>query len=55
MQHVTLKQATDLLEVMTIEQSIESGFAIAHHGHIEGVPTILISTSCGEGDCYIIQ
>ena len=55
MQHVTLKQATDLLEVMTIEQSTESGYAIAHHGHIEGVPTIIISTHRGAGDYYIVQ
>jgi hypothetical protein len=55
MQHVTLKQAADLLKVMTINQSIDSGFAITHTGHIEGVPTILISTCRGDGDCYIIQ
>lgn len=55
MRHVTLEQVTEHLEVMTIEQSIESGFAITHHGHIEGVPTIIISTHRGAGDCYIIQ
>lgn len=55
MQHVTLEQATDLLEVMTITQTIDSGPAITHHGHIEGRPTIIISTCRGEGACYIIQ
>jgi hypothetical protein len=55
MQHVTLKQATNLLEAMTITQSIDSGFAIIHHGYIEGRSTIIISTSRGAGACYIIQ
>lgn len=55
MKQVTLEQLTDLLEVMTITQSIDSGFAITHHGHIEGATTILISTCRGDGDCYIIQ
>jgi hypothetical protein len=55
MENVTINQAADLLEVMTITQSIDSGFAITHHGHIEGVPTIIISTYRGAGDCYIIQ
>jgi hypothetical protein len=55
MQHITLEHATDLLEVMTITQSIHSGFAVTHTGHIEGQPTILISTCRGEGDCYVIQ
>ncbi len=40
---------------MTIAQSIDNGTTITHHGHIEGQPTILISTCRGEGDCYIIQ
>lgn len=55
MQHVTIEQATERLELITIIQSIDNGFAIAHHGYIEGVPTIIISTCRGEGDCYIIQ
>lgn len=55
MKRITLEHATDLLEVMTISQSIDSGFAITHTGHIEGASTILISTCRGDGDCYIIQ
>jgi len=55
MQQVTLEQMADLLEVMTITQTTDSGFAITHHGHIEGVPTIAISTPRGAGDCYVIQ
>jgi hypothetical protein len=55
MRHATLEQATNLLEIMTIAQSIDSGFVITHHGHIEGLPTILISSCRGAGDCYIIQ
>ena len=55
MKCITLEHATDRLDVMTITQSIDSGPFITHHGHIEGVPTIIISTSRGTGDCYIIQ
>jgi len=55
MKCITLEQTTDLIEVKTITRSIDSGFAITHTGHIEGVPTILISACCGDGDCYIIQ
>jgi len=55
MQHVTLEQLCDLLKHMNITQSVDSGFAITHHGHIEGVPTIAISTCHGDGDCYVIQ
>lgn len=55
MQQVTLEQLCELLEHMTIAQSVDSGFAIAHHGHVEGVPTIAISTYYGTGDCYLIQ
>jgi hypothetical protein len=55
MKHVSLEQFSDLYEIMTITQSIDSGFAITHTGHIEGQPTILISTCGCEGDCYIIQ
>lgn len=52
---VSLEQYSDLYEVMTITQSIDCGFAVSHHGHIEGAPTILISTCRGNGDCYVIQ
>lgn len=55
MKHVSLEHAMDLLEVMTITQSIDSGPTITHVGHIEGASTILISTCRGDGDCYIIQ
>lgn len=55
MQHVTLKQLTKILAAMTITQSIDSAFIITHHGHVEGVPTIAISTCRGTGDCYVIQ
>ena len=55
MQQVTLEQLGGLLEVMTVTRSIEIGFAIIHHGHVEGVPTIAISTCRGAGDCYVIQ
>jgi hypothetical protein len=55
MKHVLLEQYSDLHDLMTITQSIDSGLAITHHGHIEGVATILISTCRGDGDCYIIQ
>jgi hypothetical protein len=54
MQQVSLEQLTDLLEVMTITQTIDSGFAITHHGHIEGAPTIIVSTLRGTGG-YILQ
>jgi hypothetical protein len=55
MQHVTIEQLTDLLEIMTINQSIDSGFATAHTRQAGGVPTILISTRRGAGDFYVIQ
>jgi ferredoxin len=55
MKHVSLEQFSDLHDLMTITQSIDSGFAITHAGHIEGAPTIIISTCRGGGDCYIIQ
>lgn len=55
MQHVTFENLSDLLKVMIITQSIDSGFAILHTGYIEGVPTIAISTSRGDGDYYLIQ
>lgn len=55
MQHFTLQQLVDLLKIMTVTRTIDSGFAITHHGHIEGVPTIAISTHRGAGDCYVLQ
>jgi len=55
MQHVTLEQLSEILAIMTITQSVDSGFAITHHGHVEGVRTIAISTYYGTGDCYLIQ
>lgn len=55
MRHVTLEQFTDILEVMTITQSIDSGFSINHHGHVEGRPTIAISTWRGDGVCYVVD
>jgi hypothetical protein len=55
MRHVTIEQFADIQEVMTITQSIDGGFAITHHGHVGGQPTIAISTWRGDGDCYIIQ
>lgn len=55
MRQITLEQLTDILEAMTVTESIDCGFAITHHGHIEGQPTIAISTCRGNGDCYVIQ
>lgn len=55
MQQVTLQQMVDLSEAMPITQSIDSGFIVTYHGHVEGVPTVAISTCPGMGDCYIIQ
>lgn len=55
MMRITLEQATGLLEVMAITLSIDSGVATTHTGHIEGQPTILISTCRGNGCCYIVQ
>jgi hypothetical protein len=55
MRIVTIEELCDLLEVMTIEHSHDSGFAITHLGHVAGQPTIAISTCRGDGDCYIIQ
>lgn len=53
MRSITLEQLADILEVMTITQSIDSGFAITHHGHVEGQPTIAISTCRGES--FVMQ
>ncbi|MTW03498.1 hypothetical protein [Pseudoduganella ginsengisoli] len=55
MKHVTLEQFTDILEVMTITQSVESGFAITHFGYVDGRRTVAISTCYGNGECYILQ
>jgi hypothetical protein len=55
MREITLEQATDLLEIMTIEHSIEGGNCVTHHGHIEGQRTIIISTSRGIGACFLLQ
>lgn len=54
MKHVSREQFSNLQNQMTVTQSIDSGFAIAHQGHIEGVPTIIISTHRRDGDCYIL-
>lgn len=53
MRSITLEQLADILEVMTITHSIDSGFAITHHGCVEGRPTIAISTCRGEG--FVMQ
>lgn len=55
MRAITINQATNLIEVMTITQTIVGAATITHHGHIEGRPTIIISTCRGDGDCYVIQ
>lgn len=55
MRSITLEQLVDILEVMTVTLTIDSGFAITHHGHVEGRPTVAISTCRGTGDCYIMQ
>lgn len=55
MQHVTLEQAADLIEAMSIVQTIDSGSTLTHHGDIAGQPTIIISTCRGQGECYILQ
>jgi hypothetical protein len=49
MQHVTLETLCDILEVMTIERSIDCGFAITHFGDVGGQPTIAISHKDGTG------
>lgn len=55
MRQVTLEQLADILEVMTITQSIDDGFAITHYGHIEGSPTVAVSTCRCQGGGYILQ
>jgi hypothetical protein len=55
MRPVTLEQLADILEVMIINQTIDSGFSITHFGTIEGLPIIAISTCRGAGGGFIIQ
>lgn len=55
MRHVTLEQLADILEDMVIEQTTDSGFAITHHGHIEGQPTIVISAFRGDSAGFVLQ
>jgi hypothetical protein len=55
MRHITLEQFADILEVMTIAHSIDSGIAITHVGEVGGRQTIAVSTCRGQGDCYVIQ
>lgn len=55
MRSITLEQLADILEVMTITHSIDSGFAVTHHGHIEGQPTVAISMCRGDGSGFIVQ
>ncbi|WP_158568036.1 hypothetical protein [Duganella sp. BJB476] len=55
MRSITLEQLADILEVMTITRTIDSGFAITHHGHIGGQPTVAISTCRGDGGAFIVQ
>jgi hypothetical protein len=55
MRKITIGELADILEIMNIKQSIDSGFAITHHGGVEGRPIIAISTWRGSGDCYILE
>jgi len=55
MRRITLEQLADILEIMTVNESIDNGFAITHIGHIDGKPTIAISTCRGEGDSFVLQ
>ena len=55
MRHITLEQLADILEVMTVNHSVDNGFAVVHHGHIEGQPTIAVSTFRGKGECILFQ
>ncbi|MCY1561121.1 hypothetical protein D9M68_983400 [compost metagenome] len=55
MRYITLEQLADILGVMTITHSIDCGFAVTHHGHIEGQPTLAISTCRGEVECILVQ
>ena len=55
MHRVTLEELTDILEVMVIEQTIDSGFAPTHHGHVEGQSTIVIATCRADGGGMLVQ
>lgn len=55
MRKITVGEMAEILEIMNIKQSIDSGFAVTHHGDLEGRPIIAISTYRGEGDCYILD
>jgi hypothetical protein len=55
MRHITLEQLADILDVMTIAHSIDSGIAITQFGEVGGRPTIAISTCNGDGDCFLVQ
>lgn len=55
MKKTTLADLCSTLEAMTIERSVDHGYAIVHFGHIDGQPTIAISTCRGNGESYLIQ
>lgn len=55
MRQVTNEELAEILEVMTISHSIDSGFAITHFGQIAGQQAIAISTRYAPGKCYFIQ
>lgn len=55
MRKITLGEMAEILELMNIKQSIDSGFAVTHHGDLQGRRIIAISTCRGEGDCYIVD
>ena len=57
MSKVTMEVLCETLESMTIERSVDHGFAICHFGQVEGQPTIAISicNGNGNGDGFIIQ
>lgn len=44
-------EMVNIWETMNINQSIDSGFAITHHGDFEGRPLTAISAYRGDGDC----
>jgi len=55
MRYVTIEEFAEIMEVMTISLSIDSGFAITHFGEVGGRPTIAISNCNGVGNCYLMQ
>jgi hypothetical protein len=55
MRKITIGELADILEIMNIKQSIDSGFALTHLGDLGGRPIITISTYRGNGDCYIVE